>query len=160
MSNIPENQHNLHEDQDIALNLQLGTEMDHDDILPPLTIQPPPGFLRFFPPLIKQIASLGGVFKMEQDGALYIEGFYKNGPMKLDFEGDTLVAIDRRNRKTAIANFDDLVQLNFSWWRMSNGSKNQYIVPERPWLDQFIEKKWVRRKVIFEPIESLDGSEG
>lgn len=124
--------------------------------LPPLTIQPPPGFLRFFPPLIKQIANLGGLFKMEQDGALYIDGFYKNGPMKIDFENDDLVAVDKRGRKTPIFNFDDLVQLNFLWWRMANGKKNEYVLPERPWLDQFIEKKWVKRKIIFEPVDSVE----
>ena len=92
---------------------------------------------------------------MEADGALYIEGFYRNGPMKIDFEGESVIAIDRKGRKTEIRHFDDLVQLNFTWWRLSNG-RSGYIVPERPWIDQFIEKKWVKRKVIFEPIEDSE----
>lgn len=137
---------------------QLGTDYVEDDVLPPLEIKAPPGFLRFFPPVIKQIAELGAQFKMEADGALYIEGFYRNGPMKIDFEGEAVVAIDKRGRKTPITHFDDLVQLNFSWWRLSNG-RSGYVVPERPWIDQFIEKKWVKRKVIFEPIELVEGSD-
>jgi len=134
---------------------QLGTDIADDDSLPPLEIKAPPGFLRFFPPVIKQIAELGAQFKMETDGALYIEGFYRNGPMKIDFEGETVIAVDRRGRKTPITHFDDLVQLNFQWWRISNG-RSGYVVPERPWIDQFIEKKWVKRKVIFEPLETID----
>ena len=126
--------------------------LDSNEFLPPMEIKEPPGFLRFFPPIIKQMADLGASFRLEQDGALYLDGFYKNGPMKLDFEGENLVAIDRRNRKESISNFDDLVKLNFKWWKMGN-TKSTYITPERPWLDQFIEKKWVKRKVIFEPVE-------
>lgn len=134
----------------------LGNDLsDIEELLPPLDIKAPPGFLRFFPPVIKQIAELGAQFKMETDGVLYIEGFYRNGPMKIDFEGDSVVAIDKRGRKTTITNFDDLVQLNFSWWRLSNGRQG-YIVPERPWIDKFIEKKWVKRKVIYEPIEETN----
>ena len=140
-------EHGTYEDGNLGIPADL-------DTLPPLEIQAPPGFLRFFPPLIKQMAELGVQFKMEQDGALYVEGFYKNGPMKLDFEGDNLVAIDKRGRKTAIGHFDDMLQLNFQWWRLSNG-KSSYVVPERPWLDKFIDKKWVKRKVIFEPIDEI-----
>ena len=141
----------MNKTDDIALNL--GEAMDEG--VPPLVIQPAPGFLRFAPPLIKQIAALGGQLRMGPDGSLWIEGFYKNGPMKLDFdENDILFAIDKRERKTAIAHFDDLVLLNFSWWRASNTKKNEYILPEQPWLHHFIEKKWVKRKIIFEPIDS------
>ena len=94
---------------------------------------------------------------MGQDGVLHLDGFYKNGPMKIDFDdAGGIIAVDRRGRKTAIAHFDDLVQLNFQWWRMGMGKKNEYSIPERPWIDHFIEKKWVKRKVIFEPIDDLD----
>lgn len=144
-----------HIDENENPSYQLGTDIADDDSLPPLEIKAPPGFLRFFPPVIKQIAELGAQFKMETDGALYIEGFYRNGPMKIDFEGETVIAVDRRGRKTPITHFDDLVQLNFQWWRISNG-RSGYVVPERPWIDQFIEKKWVKRKVIFEPLETID----
>ena len=134
------------------LSLQLGESMDDD--LPQLVIEPAPGFLRFMPALVKQIAAMGGKLRMDPDGSLSLEGFYKNGPMKLDFDQQGgLLAIDKRDRKTALAHFDDVVQLNFKWWRSSNTKKNEYILPEQPWLNHFIEKKWVKRKVIFEPID-------
>ena len=137
------------------ISLQLGESMDGD--IPELVIAPAPGFLRFMPALVKQIAAQGGKLHMDPDGTLRLDGFYKNGPMKLDFDAQGgLVAIDKRERKTALAHFDDVVQLNFSWWRASNTKKNEYILPEQPWLNHFIEKKWVKRKIIFEPVEDTE----
>ena len=141
---------------EIDLQLSLGSAADASD-LPPLDIKPMPGFLRFLPPLLKKMAELGVAFRMNQDGALYVDGFYKNGPMKLDLdEQNNIFAVDKRDRRTAIGHYDDLVLLNFTWWKLSN-SRNQVAMPERPWLDSFIEKKWVKRRVIFEPIDDVVG---
>lgn len=137
-----------------SINNSLGTDNLEED-LPPLEIKDPPGFLRFFPIIIKQIAEQGVQFKMETDGFLYVEGFYRNGSMKIDFEGDKIIAIDKRGRKTEINSFDDLVLLNYDWWRASN-SRGNYVMPERPWIDKFIEKKKVKRKVIYEPIDEIE----
>lgn len=137
---------------------KLGTSTDLQETeLPPLEIKDPPGFLRFFPPVIKQIAQQGVQFKMETDGFLYVEGFYKNGPMKIDFEGDHIIAIDKKGRQTRIEHFDNLVELNYRWWKISN-SRNNYVMPERPWIDKFIDKKWVKRRVIFEPLDEIGGA--
>lgn len=126
--------------------------------LPPLEITAAPGFLRFMPELIKRLHSMGGKVSLNDDGSMLLEGFYKNGALRLEIEegkNDTIkiVAVDKRGRRKEISTIDDLVQINFAWWKISNG-RGTYIVPERPWLDQFIEKRWVRKKIIYEPIES------
>lgn len=126
--------------------------------LPPLEITAAPGFLRFMPELIKRLHSMGGKVSLNDDGSMLLEGFYKNGALRLEIEEgkkDTIkiVAVDKRGRRKEISTIDDLVQINFAWWKISNG-RGTYIVPERPWLDQFIEKRWVRKKIIYEPIES------
>lgn len=126
--------------------------------LPPLEITAAPGFLRFMPELIKRLHSMGGKVSLNDDGSMLLEGFYKNGPMRLEIEeaknGDIkIIAVDKRNRRKEISTIDDLVQINFSWWKISNG-RGTYLMPERPWLDQFIEKRWVRKKIIYEPLET------
>lgn len=135
-----------------------GTETElslEEDTLPPMEITSAPGFLRFMPELIKNLHNIGGKITLNDDGSLSLDGFYRNGPMKMiisDGPKAQIIAVDRRNRKTEISTIDDLVKLNYSWWKLSN-RRGVYLVPERPWLDQFIEKKWVRKKFIYEPIE-------
>lgn len=128
---------------------------DEGSILPPLHIELP-GFLKFMPPLVQEAARRGAVFNLDKsDWSLTLDGFYKNGPMKIIQTEKGLVAVDKHKKEKHLAVFDDLVLLNFEWWRASN-SKTTYIMPERPWLDCFIDKKWVKRKVIFEPADSND----
>lgn len=140
-----------------------GTENDlnlGEDSLPPIQISSAPGFLRFMPDLIKNIHNMGGKVTLNDDGSLSLDGFYKNGPMRLEIEDGAdakILAVDRRQRRTTIGTIDDLVQLNYSWWKLSNG-RGTYLVPERPWLDKFIEKKLVRKKFIYEPID-IEGSD-
>jgi hypothetical protein len=140
---------------DENLNERLGQGQDDHKDLSPLTIKPLPGAFRFMPDIIKKIHEIGGQVRMEPDGTITVDGFYKNGPINLEFDDKGRVsAVDKRGRKTVIKSVDDLVTLNFTWWKISMGKgKSTYIVPERPWLDKFIEKKWVRRKLIFEPID-------
>jgi hypothetical protein len=133
-----------------------GTEnaLDLGD-LPPMEITPAPGFLRFMPELIQRLHSIGGKVSLNDDGTMSLDGFYKNGPLRLEIEEGpkaNIVAVDKRGRRKNIATLDDLVLINFSWLKISNG-KGVFLVPERPWLDQFIEKKWVRRKIVWEPRE-------
>ena len=107
------------------------------------------------PDVIKRIHAAGSTVILNSDGSISVPGFYRNGDMRLEVENGKkvqVVAVDRRGRRTVISSFDDLVALNFRWWKLSGG-RNTYVVPERPWIDQFIDKKWVRRKVIFEPID-------
>ncbi|WP_186136939.1 MULTISPECIES: hypothetical protein [Burkholderia] len=110
------------------------------------------GFMRFMPPLVKALNRKGVPFAIDGNtGEITINGFYKNGPMKLEIEAnDDIVAIDKRGKRQVMQSYDDLVKLNFHWWRQSTGQgvpRN----PDRPWLDEFLDKGWVRRSVIYLP---------
>ncbi|SDG95525.1 hypothetical protein SAMN05216466_106175 [Paraburkholderia phenazinium] len=110
------------------------------------------GFMRFMPPLIKLMNRNGVPFNIDgSSGEITIGGFYQNGPMKLEIEAnDDIVAIDKRDRRKVLKSYDDLVKLNFDWWRRATGKGNN-VNPDRPWLDAFLEKNWVKRQVIFVP---------
>lgn len=112
------------------------------------------GFMRFMPALIKEMNRNGVPFTIDgPTGIITISGFYKNGPMTLEVEDNNdIVAIDKRARRKVMKSYDDLVQLNFEWWRRSTG-RGINVTPDRPWLDAFIAKNWVKRQVIFVPRE-------
>lgn len=118
-----------------------------------------PGLLRFLPPLLQEFWAKKAYFSMDQGGSVSMDGFYKNGPLRLEVrDNNQVVAIDKRNRETKINSFDDLVELNFQWWKQST-TKTSYVIPQRPWIDSFMEKKLVRRKVIYLPFDAEDGDE-
>ena len=114
--------------------------------------RPLPNFLKFFPPLIQDLWKRGVDITMDpKEGELLLDGFYDNGPLRLRFENDRFKAIDKRAKVTPISSYDDLVMVNFEWWKAANaGTKNKkYTAPNRPWLDAFKEKKLVKRSVIY-----------
>lgn len=116
-----------------------------------------PGLLRFMPALLQEFWAKKAYFSMDQGGSIQMEGFYKNGPMRLEVrDNDRIVAIDRSDRETPINSFDDLVALNYLWWKQSN-TRNNYVVPQRPWIDSFLEKKLAKRKVLYVPVDSDEG---
>lgn len=146
-------------DQLTALDQRLNGPSSSDDGIHDVEERAAPGMLRFLPPLLQDFWARKAYFTMDQQGAIQMDGFYKHGPMRLDIrDNNQLVAIDRRNRETKINSFDDLVMLNFEWWKSSN-TKNQYVVPQRPWIDSFTEKKLVKRKVIYLPYDAEDNAE-
>jgi hypothetical protein len=112
------------------------------------------GMLNFLPPILKEAAEKGVKFQINSDGSCKIEGFYKNGDLNVvpNKDGKTFTAFDKRKRETIIHNFEDLVKINYDWWKQSN-TKKTYTQPERPFLDYFIENKWVVRKIFFLPNE-------
>lgn len=113
--------------------------------------------LWYLPPLLQEIARKGGRFIIDAEGKIQLDGFYKNGNLTLVPNKDgTLTATDKRNRVTSVSNFEDLVRLNFDWWKAST-TKQSYVPPARPWIDHFVDKKWVTRQVIFVPNDDVDG---
>ncbi|HDR8943165.1 TPA: hypothetical protein QDB15_000093 [Burkholderia vietnamiensis] len=110
------------------------------------------GFMRFMPALIKEMNRKGVPFSLDGgSGEITIKGFYKNGAMKLEFSpNDDIVAIDKNGKRKVMTSFDALVKLNYDWWRRSTG-RGELLSPDRPWLDEFLEKGWVKRQVIFVP---------
>jgi hypothetical protein len=111
-----------------------------------------PGFIRRMPALIQSLFQSGVDFSMDTKGDLLIEGFYDNGPMRLVLdENDRVKAVDKRNKATPITSFDDLVTINFEWWKLTNAAAKgkKYTAPTQPWLGSFQTKNLVKRQVIF-----------
>ena len=157
MSDTHDETNNL--EQLTALGQRMANSDEIDDTLPELEEREAPGLLRFLPPLIQEFWTRKAYFTMEKDGSLSMEGFYKNGPMRLEIrENNQLVALDKRGRITKISSFEDLADLNYFWWKNAN-TKTSYVDPARPWVDNFVERKMVRRKVIFQPLEGNEGGE-
>lgn len=112
-----------------------------------------PAYLKRMPELIQDLWKRGVQFNIDTKvGDFLLDGFYTNGPLRLSEQDEGMVAIDKRGRKEAISSFDDLARINFRWWRLST-DKDRYMIPQRPWIDAFIQNKWVTRKVIYLPAE-------
>lgn len=131
---------------------------DDDEALPALPERQAPGYLRYMPPLVQDLWARGAEIAMDgKTGEILIEGFYRNGAMRLIDKGGAMVAIDKQERETPIKDFEDLALLNFRWWKLANGrtpnATQHYVVPNRPWLDLFVQRKWATRKVIYVPAE-------
>lgn len=118
-----------------------------------------PGWLKFMPGLVRELWDKGVEFTLDgQSGDINMIGFYKQDPVKLELRDDGMVAIDKRGRETNIKSFDDLVDLNYTFWRQANSRKGVYVQPVQPWLGAFLEKKKVKRQVLFVPVDD-DGEE-
>ena len=130
---------------------------------------PPPlsaamrGALRFLPPFFTEIAEKGVAFSMDGlTGNFLVEGFYRNGPMKLQVtETDDIKTIDKNGKEVLVRNYEDLMRLNYRWWVRSS-TRTTYVSPNRPWINDYIKAGLVERKVIFVPNQKddSDGSEG
>lgn len=155
------NEGNLDSQQSMQHLDRLSKRLSDDPALAPLPQKAPPSFLRFMPKLIQEIAAQGAEVAMNSEGFLTVAGFYKNGPMRIDVEegSDQIVAVDKRGRRTILLNFDDLVELNYQHWSGSNTRRN-YSAPERPWLDHFMQKGWVRRQALYFPNRGEEKNEG
>ncbi|PRG26972.1 hypothetical protein [Burkholderia multivorans] len=129
-------------------------EVEDVDLSKPLapTLDESNGFLRFLPPLLRTMNRKGVPFNIDgASGEITLAGFYKNGPMKLEIApNDDIVAIDKHGKRKIMKSFDALVKLNYDWWRRSTG-RGELLSPDRPWLDEFLDKGWVKRQVIFVP---------
>ncbi|MCA8287616.1 hypothetical protein [Burkholderia vietnamiensis] len=129
-------------------------EVDDVDLSKPLapTHDENKGFMRFMPALIKEMNRRGVPFNIDgASGEITIRGFYKNGAMTLEIApNDDIVAIDKNGKRKVLKSFDTLVKLNYDWWRRSTG-RGELLSPDRPWLDEFLDKVWVKRQVIFVP---------
>ncbi len=132
-----------------------------DDGIAPVEEREAPGALMWMPPLMQEFWAKKAYFTIGSDGKMAMEGFYKNGTLVLDIRGTReapkIIAIDKRGRETEIKTFDDLVALNFFWWKQSN-TKNTIELPVQPFVNHFLEKKLIKRKVIYVPFD--DESEG
>ena len=139
----------------------LAQHFEHDE-----SPTPPPldakltGALRFLPPFFREIAEKGVSFQMEGlSGIFHIEGFYRNGPMKIQIkDNDDITAIDKNGNETVVKNYDELMRLNFTWWKRSS-TRNTYVIPHKPWITDFMKENLVERKVIYVPLDENNDSE-
>lgn len=133
-----------------------------DQSLTSAPVRPMPHFIQFMPPLIKDLFQRGVDFSLDPSGALLLSGFYDNGPLQLlvDAQGH-FSAIDKRKKSTPITNYDDLVMINYDWWKITNAASKgkKYTAPNSPWLEAFKDKKLVRRSVIYIENDGKDGSD-
>lgn len=135
-------------------------EAGGSEALPALPQRKAPAFLKFMPEVVREMWDRGATFKLDSNsGELLIDGFYKNGALRLDVRDEGVVAIDRRGRESQIRSFDDLVNLNYRFWRQANSQKGVYIQPHRPWLDAMLDKKKLKRQVIFVAADENDGAD-
>jgi len=139
-------------------------DVEEVDVLVPLapTHDENKGFMRFMPPLVKEMNRRGVPFKLDgATGDITIAGFYRSSGVSLEIgDGDAITAVDRRNARTTVTSFDDLVRLNYDWWIRTNGKTGEnHQNPDRPWLDEFLTRGMVKRQVIFVPRDEVPGSE-
>jgi hypothetical protein len=133
-----------------------------DDGIADIEEREAPGALQWMPELLQDFWAKKAYFSMGLDGKLSMEGFYKNGPLILEIRGSKsspeIVAIDKRGRETKIKSFDDLVNLNYQWWKQSN-TKTSLVLPVQPFVNALLEKKLIKRRVIFVPHDDDSDSE-
>lgn len=151
MSQHPDESTNLNQLDSLASRMGEST-VSKDDGIVDLEEREAPGALMFMPPMLQELWAKKAYFTMGADGKLAMEGFYKNGPLVLELRGTReapeLVATDKRGRETKIKSFDDLVALNYFWWRQSQ-TKTSIVLPVQPFVNAFLEKKLIKRRVIF-----------
>jgi hypothetical protein len=136
----------------------LGQHIDDDTA--PLPERPLPNFLRFMPPFIHDLHRRGVEITLDpKNFELFLSGFYGNGPMRLIYEEkeNRFVAVDKNDKRVIVADFSDLVLLNFDWWSQAN-TRGKYQAPERPWLDGFRDKNLVKRSVIYVKNDNPNGT--
>ena len=82
-----------------------------------------------------------------------IDGFYRQGTMRVEAdEKGVLIAIDKKDKKVALRTFDDLVKLNFNWWKLSRERATEFMTPPKEWLEEFQRMNLVQRVVMFTPV--------
>lgn len=107
--------------------------------------------VRFLPEIVEEAVERGAKVIVTKKG-FEVDGFYKMGAMRLEpgLDPQVMWAIDKKEKKTVIKKFDDLVKLNFDWWKKSR-DKTEFINPGREWLDEFVRLGLVQRQVIYVP---------
>jgi len=116
------------------------------------------GWLSLFPSEIKLWASKGIEFEWSsKDDTLKINGFYKQGPMRLELLKNNFVAVDKKDKRVDIKNFDDLVLLNYRCWRRSHTRGGKVgPEPDRMFVDAFLERGWIKRQWSYAPGDEPD----
>ena len=105
---------------------------------------------RSIPKIIEDVVDRGIKVYLTKNG-YEIEGFYKAGNIKIEIKNNVLHALDKKEKATVINSFDDLVRLNYDWWKRSRDKSTEFINPGKEWLDDFNRLNLVKRQVLFIP---------
>lgn len=63
-----------------------------------------------------------------------IEGFYKSGSIRIYEDCDYMLATSRYNQLDEIENIEDLVKLNYRWWKNSQDRYEGWKNPDFRWI--------------------------
>lgn len=138
----------------------LGRELEESLAAPAKPLAPAPNAAvsgdceRLLPQLIDQAVKCGARVILTSAG-YELEGFYKLGPMRLEpaVDNSCLVAIDKKETRTNVKSFDDLVRLNYDCWKKCRDKGYAYINPGREWVEEFSRLNLIKRQVIYVPGE-------
>jgi len=124
----------------------------HDTLTAKTTAPQAPRANRGLPELIETAVDHGVRVMLTRVG-YEIDGFYRQGTMRVETdEKGNLVAIDKKEKKVTLRTFDDLVKLNFTWWKSSRESRTEFMTPPKEWLEEFQRLNLVQRVVMFTPV--------
>ena len=106
---------------------------------------------RVLPEMIETAVTKGVRVVLTKTG-YEIEGFYKSGSVTLepDITGG-MTATDKKDGKSIVKSFDDIVRLNYDWWKKSRGKSAEFVNPGKEWIDEFVRLGLVKRQVLFIP---------
>lgn len=108
---------------------------------------------RVLPELIETALAAGVKVLLTKTG-YEVDGFYKAGSMRLEpDENGMMMAIDRKDKKVPLKTFDDLVKLNYDWWKSSRTKNVAFMNPGKEWVEEFSRLNLVKRQVSFVPGE-------
>ena len=96
--------------------------------------------------LIKILVDKGLTVNISKEG-YSLEGFYKSGSVTFnELDENTLLCHQRYDEVEEISSFDDIVMVNFKWWKRSKdkGWSN----PDNFWLQEFVRLDLVNVKTI------------
>ena len=123
----------------------------HDTLTAKSTPVEAPRVQRGLPEVIETAVDKGARVILTRTG-YEIDGFYRQGTMRVEMdEKGNLVAIDKKEKKTTLRSFDDLVKLNFQWWKVSREKATEFMTPQKEWLEEFQRMGLVQRVVMYTP---------
>jgi hypothetical protein len=110
------------------------------------------------PSLIMETISINVSARLDPDlGGWVIPGFYKAGGLLIKFNDNsdegiaTPIGYKRAKVGHVVKTFDDLVELNYSWWCASRKENVEFEDPSEDWKDEFVERQMLERKMIYSP---------
>lgn len=99
-----------------------------------------------FHSIVEELVEKGYEVTVSKAG-IKVDGFYKSGTVLLnELEDGTLTATDRYGKETVLNSFEDLVYLNFSWWKTSK--ERGWGEPNSFWLEEFKTLGLVKEKTV------------